>query len=87
MPPAMKLKKRYYFRCEKGAQWMECEWNEGYHVEGNISTDGDWCYVSGCKEHDHKIELVHSFEGDSISDNEYKFKWFKRPEKEKKQCR
>lgn len=74
MAPVINVVKRHYFECENGARWSEPEWDQA--DMNQLSQDGAWCFVSGCKEYDHRIKLVKS---NNVKWDEYRVDWFRKP--------
>ncbi len=71
--------KRHFFECDKGNRWSECEWKneDGYWQGKKISKDKCYCFFSGCKEHNHKITLVKTLEGNSKECLVFEKDWFR----------
>jgi hypothetical protein len=72
--------KRYYYQCDMGNRWSECEWESHkafFGKAGQVSDDGADCYFSGCEEHDHKIKLIKVLDGHGEESNQFGYEWFK----------
>lgn len=70
--------RRYFFECEKGNRWSECEWEDekGFWRGKLVSKNNSHCFFSGCLEYDHKIKLVEVLDGYSEECEEFVRDWF-----------